>query len=222
MLYGNRFRTFLLPAVFAALFLPVTVNAGDRVVIDESDANLAFAPMYARIMDNLDSDYVPIVFYRDPTCVDEIFDLLMTFDLPSSPTDPGSFGCLPLTIEGFAIFEDFESDPPGIPPRQAKYKGDAVPFVFVEREIYNDIAADGLQITELVADGMNVMWGTATSYKEVLQPKPGSAKVGLLNIVAKGTLDDDGTPFSFRVTTQVFGDFPDLVLKERVFRLKFD
>lgn len=202
-------------AILASLGLfASSANSADRIVIDEFDSNGAYAPFYARIIDNLESDYIPIVFYRPPSCVNPAFDLLLLFDVPAA------FFCLPLTIEGFAIFEDFETDVlTGTPPFQQNFKGDSVPFVFVERDTYNTIAADGLTIADLLAAGT---WGTATSYKEVLSPKPGPAQVGFVNILAKGTLDDDGTPFSFHVVAQVFGDFPNLLPQERVFKLKFD
>jgi hypothetical protein len=61
------------------------------------------------------------------------------------------------------------------------------------------------------------MWGTATSYKEVLQP----GTPGLLNIVAEGTRDD-GVSFSFRLTSQFFEQGGVPVIAERVFSLKFD
>jgi len=209
MSYKKHLMNTFLGAVFTALLVPGLANAADRIVIDNEDPS-AFAPMYARIIDNGVSDYVPIVFYRDPACVNPDFDLLSGFDIP------GAFFCLPLTIEGFAIFVDAEHDLPiGIPPRQAKYSGDSVPFAFVERGIYDTIAVNGLTIGEFTPD----MWGTATKFNEVLKPSPGPAKVGLLNIVAKGTLDASGTPFSFRVTTQVFNG---IELAERVFKLKFD
>lgn len=208
MFNQKRLRNLLLGTVFTALFLPVAVNSADRVVIDEWDTNFAFSPMYARVMDNGVSDYVPIVFYRNPECVRADFNLLEVFDVPDA------FYCLPLTIEGFAIFEDAANIPLGVPPFQAKSSGDAVPFAFVDRYTYDIIAADGLTMDDLAA----AMWGMATSYKEVLQPSP-DANVGLLNIVAEGSLDQDGTPFRLRVTAQVFEYGTELA--ERVFSLKF-
>jgi hypothetical protein len=207
MFTQKRFRSLLLGTFLAALFLPAAVNAADRVVIDEWDTNHAFSPMYARVMDNLVSDYVPIVFYRDPACVNEDFNLLLVFDVPTA------FSCLPLTMEGFSISEDADNIPLGVPPIQAKSSGDAVPMVFVDRGTYNVIAADGLTMDDFTAD----MWGTATSYKEVLQPSP-DANVFLLSIVAEGTLDQDGTPFRLRVTAQ---SFDGVEIEERVFSLKF-
>ena len=207
MFTKKRLCNLLLGTVLTALFLPVAVNAADRVVIDEWDTNHAFSPMYARVMDNLVSDYIPIVFYRDPACVNKEFNLLLVFDVPTA------FGCLPLTMEGFSIFEDAANIPFGVPPFQAKLSGDAVPMAFVDRYTYNDIAADGLTMGDFTAD----MWGTATSYKEVLHPSP-DANVFLLSIVAEGTLDQDGTPFRLRVTAQ---SFDGVEIEERVFSLNF-
>jgi hypothetical protein len=207
MFNQKRLRNLLLGTVFTALSLPVAVYSADRVVIDEWDTNFAFSPMYARVMDNGVSDYVPIVFYRNPECVRPDFDLLHVFDVPAA------FYCLPLTMEGFSIFEDAANIPLGVPPFQAKFSGDEVPMAFVDRETYNVIAADGLTIGDFTAD----MWGTATSYKEVLQPSP-DANVFLLNIVAEGALDQDGTQFRLRVTAQAFSSTE---IAERVFSLKF-
>lgn len=207
MFTKKRLRNLLLGTVLTALFLPVAVNAADRVVIDEWDTNHAFSPMYARIMDNGVSDYVPIVFYRNPECVRADFDLLYVFDVPAA------FFCLPLTMEGFSIFEDAANIPLGVPPFQAKFSGDAVPMAFVDRDTYNVIATDGLTMDDFTAD----MWGTATSYKEVLQPSP-DANVFLLNIVAEGALDQDGTQFRLRITAQ---SFDGVEIEERVFSLKF-
>ena len=184
-----------------------SANSADRVVIDEWDTNFGFSPMYARIMDNLESEYVPVLFYRNPECVNPDFNLLLYYDVPAA------FMCLPLTVEGFAIFEDRETNPFD-PPVQSKLIGNSVPFVFIERATYDLIAADGLTIDDLRDYGI---WGTATSYKEVLQPTP----PGLLNIVAEGTRDD-GVTFRFRVTSQIFEEDGIPVIAERVFSLKFD
>ena len=197
----------VLIAVFTALLAPGLASAADRVLVDEVDTNMAFSPMYARVMDNLESEYVPVVFYRTPECVNPGFDLLLYYDIP------GAFFCLPLTVEGFAIFEDRENNPFD-PPIQSKLKGNSVPFVFVEREAYNNIAADGLIIGDLLDYGI---WGTATSYKEELQP----TTPGLLNIVAEG-MRDDGVAFSFRLTSQFFEGDVMPVIVERVFNLKFE
>jgi hypothetical protein len=199
-------NTFIFLAALGVFTSPA--NSADRILIDEGDTNMAFSPMYARVMDNLESEYVPVAFYRNPECVNPSFDLLLYYDIP------GAFFCLPLMAEGFAIFEDRENNPFD-PPIQSKLKGDSVPFVFVERETYNMIAADGLTIGDLRDYGI---WGTATSFKEELQPTP----PGLLNIVAEG-MRDDGVPFRFRLTSQFFeGDVIPVVIAERVFSLKFD
>ena len=231
MLHVKHFWDICLSTIFAILLLPIlastSVNAADRVVIDEWDTNNAFSPMYARVMDNGISEYVPIVFYRDPNCVipPVPFPTLPEFDLltPGGMQIPGAFFCLPLTIQGFAIFEAAANIPLGVPPFQAKSSGDAVPFVLVERSAYDDIAADGLYIDEFDAS----MWATATSYKEVLQPIP-AANTGLLDIVAKGTLDETGALFNFRLTAQFFwivdedGIPVGVEIAERVFRLNID
>ena len=198
-------NTFIIIATLGMFSSPA--NAADRVLVDDLDTNMAFSPMYGRVIDNLESEYVPVYFYRTIDCVNPGFDLLLSYDVP------GAFYCLPLTVEGFAIFEDRETNPFD-PPIQSKLKGDSVPFVFVERETYNTIAADGLTIGDLQDYGI---WGTATSFKEELQPIP----PGLISVVAEG-MRDDGVPFRFRLTSQFFeGDVMPVVIAERVFSLKF-
>ena len=198
-------NTFIIIATLGMFSSPA--NAADRVLVDDLDTNMAFSPMYGRVIDNLESEYVPVYFYRTIDCVNPGFDLLLSYDVP------GAFYCLPLTVEGFAIFEDRETNPFD-PPIQSRLKGDSVPFVFVERETYNTIAADGLTIGDLQDYGI---WGTATSFKEELQPIP----PGLISVVAEG-MRDDGVPFRFRLTSQFFeGDVMPVVIAERVFSLKF-
>ena len=94
--------------VFSALLLPGFASAADRIVIDEWDTNGGFAPIYARVMDNMESEYIPVVFYRNTECVRPDFDLLQLFDIPFA------LFCKPLTVEGFAIFEG-EFDPTADP-----------------------------------------------------------------------------------------------------------
>ena len=216
----HTINTFLL-TVFGALLLPGLAGAADRVVIDEWDSNGGFAPIYARVMDNMESEYIPIVFYRNTACVRPDFDLLQLFDIPFA------LFCLPLTVEGFAIFEGDFDPAAGIPPIQSKFAGDSVPFAFVERSVYEEIAGDGdgLTMTEL---SENAIWGDASTYNEVLQPGGGPAKVPFLNIVSSGTLnteldaDGDGdldSTFRFRVTAQFFDG---VTPTARVFTLTFE
>jgi len=212
--------TFL-AIVFSALLLPGLAGAADRIVIDQWDSNSGFAPIYARVMDNMESEYIPIVFYRNTACVRPDFDLLQLFDIPFA------LFCLPLTVEGFAVFEG-EFDPTaGIPPIQSRFAGDSVPFSFVERSIYETLVSDGdgLTITELAG---NAIWGSASAYNEVLQPGGGPAKVPFLNILATGALDsevdadgdgDIDSTFRFQVTSQFFDG---VTPTARVFSLTFE
>jgi hypothetical protein len=221
MSYIKHAISIFMAIVFSALLLPGFASAADRIVIDEWDSNGGFAPMYARVMDNMESEYIPVVFYRNTLCVRPDFDLLQLFDIPSA------LFCLPLSVEGFAIFEG-EFDPTaGIPPIQSKFSGDSVPFAFVERSVYEEIVYDGDGLTYGELDA-NAIWGDASAYNEVLQPGGGPAKVPFLNIVSSGMLntevdaDGDGdmdNTFRFQVTAQFFDS---ITPTARVFTLTFD
>jgi len=74
----------------------------------------------------------------------------------------------------------------------------------------------------------NAIWGTASAYKEVLQPGGGPAKVPFLNILATGALDsevdvdgdgDMDSTFRFQVTAQFFDG---VTPTARVFSLTFE
>lgn len=69
----------------------------ELVVIENGDG----PPFYARFGENETfgtDDWVAIVFYRDPNCVPDEFNLNQFFDFPGE-TGPGAFGCQPATTD---------------------------------------------------------------------------------------------------------------------------
>jgi hypothetical protein len=156
-------------------------------------------PFYARALFPVpaDSQWVPVVFYRDPGCVPAGFNLLSFFDVP------GAFGC-GLMVEGFEIWERGPGQDPA--PIEVKSRGlGAVPVWFVSRGEYATATADGvLTIGELQALP-SLLMGTADNFQEVLHPSE-AARHGKLTITASGSLADGRSfqlQFSGNQTTEV-------------------
>jgi hypothetical protein len=159
-------------------------------------------PYYARIEGAEepihDDVWAPIVFYRPPDCVPELFNLLAFYDFENA------FGCTPPTTDGFIIWdgEPWASDPQLI----ALHGLGAVPVWFVEWPALQGAIADGeLFIGELA--GLPKLVGSAGFYKEVLHP--GSS----INLVANGMLED-GRVFELHAN-QLSGGVPNVQLHIR-------
>jgi hypothetical protein len=178
-------------------------QSGKRVDLSE----LGGVPYYADLGHDYiptDGEWVAIVFKRSPDCVPPGFNLLQTFDF--SLFAPGGPTC-PSTVDGFAIFGDPSDLQSGIPPRQEKYTGDAVPVWFAPLDEFNAAIADGvLTIGELAAlDGL--LRGVATIFNQSINnsaqvtggkgQKPASSST-----VAKGTLED-GRSFLHQVAERL-------------------
>jgi hypothetical protein len=153
-------------------------------------------PFYARIEHSEvfhNDDWAVIVFYRQPGCVPEDFNLLDQFHFPSAG-DMGAFECQPPTVEGFALWDNGPGIDPA--PTQVKLQGaGAVPVWFIAWTQLQGLIADGdLTIGELEAlDSEWLRKGTAASYSETIHPFQ-SNKNGLIQFVGKGMLED-GTRF---------------------------
>jgi hypothetical protein len=169
----RRIRTALL----IAPLLSAIAQGEVRVEFPEDDPG---PPFYARIRHNFaiqNGQWAAIIFYRSPNCVAPSFNLLRLFN-------PAAFGC-PLTVEGFALYDQVPP-PPGVSPKQAKTFGlGAVPVWFVRWADLQTAVADGvLTIQDLAA--MNPIVGSATFFRETLHPTE-TAQVPKLSIVARGT-----------------------------------
>ena len=154
-------------------------------------------PAYARtdiIPHN--EEWAAIVFYREPACVPDGFNLLNIVDIPAA------FGC-PLTVAGFEIWENgpppFSSD---VAPIFSNLHGlGAVPVWFVSWPELREQIADGvLTITDL-ASMASLQVGSASFFDERLHPI-GGAQHPNLSIVAHGRLLD-GRSFQFEATASL-------------------
>jgi len=169
----QRVKTALLIAPLLSTFAYADV----RVEFPEDDPG---PPYYARIRHEFaihNGQWAAIFFYRSPNCVAPGFNLLKLFN-------PAALGC-PLTVEGFALYDQVPP-PPGVSPKQAKTFGlGAVPVWFVRWTDLQAAVADGvLTIQDLVQ--MNPIVGSATFFRETLHPTE-TAQVPKLSIVARGT-----------------------------------
>jgi hypothetical protein len=156
-------------------------------------------PAYARI-DQLfpfhNEEWAAIVFYRDPACVPEGFNLLEYVDIPAA------FGC-PLTVAGLEIWEN--GPPPlssDVAPIFSNLHGlGAVPVWFVSWPELQDAIADGvLTITDL-ASMASLQVGSASFFDERLHPVGGTRHPNL-SIVAHGRLLD-GRSFQYEAAVSL-------------------
>jgi hypothetical protein len=142
-------------------------------------------PFYARLAQDSfvsDGEWVAVIFYRPPGCIDPDFDLLEFFH------EPAAFSCKPYTTDGFSIWKNGpEVD---LAPLKSHLHGlGAVPVWFVsEADMVAGIADGSLLIGEL-ADMDSLMIGSADFFSEELHPS--EAKLNsMIQIVARGQLED--------------------------------
>ena len=151
-------------------------------------------PYYARVVTGT-GEWSPVIFYRPPACIPRTFNLLNFFD------PPRAFGCAPMTVDGFAIWENGPGLDPA--PEQARLQGlGAVPIWFVRTEDYLEAVSGGLTIGELEA--LDPLTGHAHLFSQTQHPFP-PVENSLLVITAKGTLND-GRSFRLHVTYQATKD----------------
>ncbi len=175
----------LLLLLSAAITTSVAPAAVLVCIPDESPG----IPAYAR------TDFIPhneewaaIVFYREPECVPDGFNLLNMVDVPAA------FAC-PLTVAGFEIWEN---GPPPIDPAPlfSNLHGlGHVPVWFVSwPALQVQIAGGVLTIADLESMD-SLQRGDATFFAERLHP------YGNLNVVAHGLLED-GRSFNYEATVK--------------------
>jgi hypothetical protein len=171
-----------------------TICASERKTIPPGE----FGPLYGDWFVN--DEWAAFIFYRPPGCVPDDFDFFVFEDFRA-------FFCVPITVEGFAIYKN----PDDFIPKQGKFHGlGAVPVWFVDRQDYNRIVNDGnLTMGEVRGNSLNR--GFAHFYQETFHaigPHPTPMK----NLVARGTLDEDSPmDASFQVHGLVVippGDLP--------------
>lgn len=169
---------------------PASDAAGDAelVRVENGDG----PPFYARFGENETfgtDDWVAIVFYRDPNCVPDEFNLNQFFDFPGE-TGPGAFGCQPPTTD---VVEYWAGEPGSAPaPAVSEMTGrGAVPVWFFAPADLETAMADGVvTITEL--EGLpSRRVGAAATFTEYLKPTQ-SNEAPLIQFMAEGTLEEGG------------------------------
>jgi hypothetical protein len=181
-------RRVIAVAAGAAIALGLMPGAASAQVRVESQQ----LPFYARIVTGTGEEWTAVYFYRPVDCIPESFNLLRFQD------PPRVFGCGPMTVEGFAIWETGPGLDPG--PIQSRYRGlGAVPIWFLPTEDYLAATADGvLTIGELEA--LDPLLGEARLFGQIQHVSP-PAENGLLHANATGTLQD-GRSFRLHWTHQ--------------------
>lgn len=165
-----------------------TGGESELMVIENGDG----PPFYARFGENETfgtDDWVAIVFYRDPNCVPDEFNLNQFFDFPSE-SGPGAFGCQPATTD---IIEHWVNGPETDPaPAISEMTGrGAVPVWFFAPADIEAAMVDGVvTITEL--EGLpSRRIGSAATFTEYLKPTQ-SNEAPLIQFMAEGMLEDGG------------------------------
>ena len=191
-------KVLVVPALVAAVLLTGALVA----VADGGVREPANPPFYMRLEPTFvphTEDWAAIIFYREPQCVPDEFNLLDFFDPPPRP-----FFC-PLTVQGFNIWKN------GRTPIHSELHGlGAVPVWFIHWPELGAAMEDGelfmWELEELVST--NGVKGLASFYQETLPPyeiHPGEPAfergkvLGKLEIVARGTTED-GQSFQVQVS----------------------
>jgi len=179
-------RLTLLGAAFA-LWLALGSVAHAQVRVDPVQV-----PFYARVIEG--DKWTAAIFYRPPGCIPPGFNLVTFFD------PPRVFGCGPMTMDGYAIFQNG----PGIDPAPllSRLSGEGeVPMWFVRTRAYDAATADGF-ITLAEFEALKPLRGKARLYEEVLRTDPDRTGAHF-SAVAHGRLTD-GRSFSY-LTVRTFG-----------------
>ena len=154
-------------------------------------------PAYARLellVPNFDvpnnSRWAAIVFYRDPACVPEDFDLGQFFH-PPGPGGLGAFGC-PLLIEGHELWKNGPgADPAPIYVRSRNAVPD-LPVWFVAWRELRPILESGQVFIGDLENLPSLVRGSARWFEEALHPN-GSAELPGITMRAEGSLENGGT-----------------------------
>ena len=191
----SRYRKVGCALLAAVLFTMLVASSASAQLLFRVPVDSPGIPAYARVERPFvfhSGEWAAIVFYRDPNCVPDSFNLLDFFDIPAA------FGC-PLTVSGFEIWENL----PGVDlaPRQVVSSGLAVPVWFVRwSALQTALVDDVLTISELKL--LSPLKGIATTFHEVTHPFGGPSKVPHLTIAASGVLPD-GRTFNYEFNNVV-------------------
>lgn len=157
----------LLAFVLVGLASAASTSAARADVNVKFPDESAYAPIFARSLhvEDPNSEWIPILFYRDLSCVPDDYDLVVFFDSRAR-------SCA-LLVEGTQVFDD---DTPG-PPHQVTMQGRDTPVWFVTRTDWEGAGgtADftGSVTLNEVKAMPSLLRGVARLYHEVLHPIPG-------------------------------------------------
>jgi len=195
---------FLVMTLITAFFLltnPLVSMANVRVVAWGPGTGNG-APFYARIQLGWTlhtDDWAAILFYREPYCVRQDFNLLDFYD------PPAAFGCESF-IKGFEVWKN----EPGVDlaPIQANLKEAGPMHVYFVPWSVMQVALGDDVLTRPELEGLDdVQIGIATSFTETIHPT-GEAKQVMGEIVAKGYMEeDDSVRFELK-STWIHDDLP--------------
>ena len=193
-LYANNKPRIILASVLLAMLATGSLPAQIRLGFPNPDPG---GPVYARVERPFlihTSQLAAIVFYRNPACVPETFNLLDNVDLEGFPGPSArAFQC-PGTVGGFQIWTTYPI--PG-PPNQVFDLGTgAVPVWFVAwRELEAALVDDKLTIGEL-RSMQSLQIGHAIRFEgtSLLSPQ---AQLVKIRMTASGDLLD-GRQFEFQ------------------------
>ena len=189
----------ILTPVLLALLAASSASAQTRVVLRLGFPNPdPGGPVYARV-ERPSLIHTPmlaaILFYRDPACVPETFNLLDGVDLEGFPgPSPRAFRC-PLTIDGFQLWTTYPI--PG-PPNNVFTRGTgAVPVWFVAwSELEAAIADDKLIIGEL-RSMRSLQIGHAIHFEETNYLAADARTLAIRGVATGDMLDGRSFEFEF-------------------------
>lgn len=203
----------LLTLTGAIALLTADIAANERYLVPEEDPG---PPAYSQVQRSFGpeqffiphtSEWAAIPFLREPVCVPPDFNLLNFADFtPAFPGGPPRPFICPLTVEGFAMYDDGPPPEDLAPILSQFHEATEVPIWFAAWSELEPVASDGdLTMLELMTLS-SLRIGYATFYKETVQPgveRPQGPGNGKIEINASGYLEDGG---SFRMHVREQGD----------------
>lgn len=206
----------LVPIIVMTLLAPSALAADGLVRTTWPSAEDPGLPFYARLggaappLFYQDGEWAAVVFYRDPGCVREDFNLLLQFDVP------GAFAC-PHTVSGFHLWhgEAFNGS-----PKAATITGTGVPVWFAPVDAVSQAVQDGVLTIGELASLEGLVVGHADRFNEAIHPHPLPPELGggghatpKLTLNAHGRLED-GRRFDLHIA-QVFPEIHALRIEFR-------
>ncbi len=201
VLTRSRFPLAVMAAVLMFSMVPWTPSQAQQPP-EPSHYQLDFPvqspgiPAYARLellVPNFDvpnnQRWAAIVFYRDPACIPQDFNLGRFFHFPGDGS-PGAFAC-PLLIEGQEIWDE-EPSPFGAPIYvRSRNAVPNMPIWFVAWNELRPILESGQVFIGDISRLPSLVRGSAYWYEEALYPN-GFAELPGITLRSEGTLEGGG------------------------------